>query len=508
MNTIIRDTIITYALNKSLNESAKDKAVKNYLKKQGIDDIEEIKKIRGNFLHDIPNLRLDNEKFMLGCIRMHYNGELNDVLTINNINNALKMIHNGGHTAEYDFDLNGLHATELSDTFREIQKVMGNNDRKRSENSKITGKTEYTIIPIESFKEAKLYGKYTSWCVTHQKNAFNSYTINGARFYFCLHKNFKNIQRNDDNAPLNEWGLSMIAVNVDKNGDLTRITTRYNHEYNGENNPELETTEQLEKVLNVKFYDTFKPYTREDLRKKGIIFFDDVQDLLDNGEEPCKIFDGIFQAGENFNRVFLNNKQNFIDSNNKLLSSQWFTRTSDFDSGIAKVYNDNHAINYINTKGQFLFDVWLDNIYRKTQSANGFEFYVVEHNRKFNYVDEQFNLLSDIWYDDICCNNGLLELNIVLVQLEGKFNFLDLTTGKYLLDKWPDYIGNVAPCCNYIIQVRIDDKGWNYFDIRRRKYISDRWFTYVSLFNDEIGFGRAYLNDTEYKIDKNGKIVQ
>lgn len=48
--SIIKDTIIEYALNKSLNESKSAKLVKNYLKSRGYDDIDDIKNIRGRIL--------------------------------------------------------------------------------------------------------------------------------------------------------------------------------------------------------------------------------------------------------------------------------------------------------------------------------------------------------------------------------------------------------------------------------------------------------------------------
>lgn len=324
--SIIKDTIIEYALNKSLNESKSAKLVKNYLKSRGYDDIDDIKNIRGRILQNIPNVRLDDEKFMLGCVRMYLDNELGDIQSIRSLNNALKLIHAGGHVDDYDFDLNGLHIDELSNTFREIQKSMGTNDRKRSADAQITGKCDYKIIPINSFEEAQQYKKYTNsnqpWCVTSSVTAFEQYTKGGNRFYFCLQNGFQEIKRNDTDAPLNKYGLSMIAVNVDANGDLTRITTRYNHDFDGENNPGLETTEQLERVLNVKFYDTFKPYTKDELHQMGIILFDEVQDLLDNGTPADEIFEWVDDPFENIRRVRLNDKYNFINSKNKLISTK------------------------------------------------------------------------------------------------------------------------------------------------------------------------------------------
>ena len=275
-------------------------------------------RITGALQHDIPNLRLDKAKFLLGCCRMFIDGQLRDAQSITYVDNALKFIHTDGHTVEFNEDLNGKTPQELYEMFREARKQQANNDRERSANFQTTGGSNYKIIPINSFNEAQPYGRYTSWCVTHDKGAFVSYTQGGNRFYFCLREGFQNVEKNNTDAPLNEWGLSMIAVNVDVNGDLTRVTTRYNHEFNGENNPELETTEQLEKVLNVRFYETFKPYTRDELHQMGIILFDEVQELLDSGKNPKEIFSDVYDFKDGFAAVKLNGKWNFINKNGQL----------------------------------------------------------------------------------------------------------------------------------------------------------------------------------------------
>ena len=54
------------------------------------------------------------------------------------------------------------------------------------------GKSQYNIVRIDSFEQAQQYGQYTSWCVTHDENMFNSYTNNGiGQFYFCLRHGFE-----------------------------------------------------------------------------------------------------------------------------------------------------------------------------------------------------------------------------------------------------------------------------------------------------------------------------
>jgi len=61
-----------------------------------------------------------------------------------------------------------------------------------------------------------------------------------------LKKGFENVKKKvGENVPLDEYGLSMISVLIDNTdgGSADRITTRWNHEHNGENNKALCTAE-------------------------------------------------------------------------------------------------------------------------------------------------------------------------------------------------------------------------------------------------------------------------
>lgn len=90
------------------------------------------------------------------------------------------------------------------------------------------------------------------------------------------------------------------------------------------------------------------------------IKFEEVQNLLDSGKKPGKIFDDVLGEKEGFRVVVLNDKQNYIDSNNKLLSpNQWFDDSRSFNGGFGKIkYNEKY--NLINKKGELVFDIWFD----------------------------------------------------------------------------------------------------------------------------------------------------
>ena len=346
--------IVCNAINKVLlSESKQDDLAKEYLKNHGYEDNDTRLKIRGELLRQVPNLKLDKRKFMLAAVRYFCDGQLTDNSSLASFNKALKLIHDGGHTDEFDYDLNGMSIDDLTVKFRDIAKQSGEEDRMRSANRQFTGKSEYTIIPITSFEDAKRYGRYTSWCVTHGESAYDSYTKGGEKFYFCLRNGFENVSKKaGENAPLDDYGLSMISVLVDCMGDLDRVTTRWNHDFGGENHPELSTTEQLEDLLNVNFYNTFVPYTKDELLEKGIIPPYAVPETLAQGVPPEKIFTWIDEFYEGIAKVRLGNKYNYINTDGELLSTnQWFDYCYEFYEGLAIVAVGNRYYK-IDTKGQ------------------------------------------------------------------------------------------------------------------------------------------------------------
>ena len=199
--------------------SKQDKAALRYLNTKGITNYTQKMYIIGTLKHDVPNLRLNKCKFVTAGLRMYYSGELYDEQSIRSFDTVLNYIHKGNHASEYDFNLNGLSLNELSSKYKDNIVTDCKNDRIRSEQTMRNGGNGYTIIPINTYEQAHKYSQYTSWCVTHGQNAFDEYTKYGNRFYFCLKNGFENTPQNDNFAPLNTYGLSMISV--------ARITMSY-----------------------------------------------------------------------------------------------------------------------------------------------------------------------------------------------------------------------------------------------------------------------------------------
>ena len=199
--------------------------------------------------NDLPVLRDKNGgKFILGVTRMFLDRQLTDASTIQNLNKTLKLLTHG-HFNEYDRNLNGMSAQDVISRFATAMKRMDDSEREELAGMKFMGDSNYQIVRIDNFKQASRYGRYTSWCVTHQKDMFNSYTSDGiGQFYFCLRNGFENEPKEmGEGCPLDSYGLSMVAVSVDDVGRLNTCTCRWNHDNGGNDNISVDRISELYK---------------------------------------------------------------------------------------------------------------------------------------------------------------------------------------------------------------------------------------------------------------------
>ena len=389
---------------------------------------------------------------------------------------------------ELDSNLNNMTFDELKTMLNDRRKKYNEANKSKLSSKNVSSK-DYRVVPILSEEQAEQYGKYTSWCITH--GSYSGYAKNGSRFYFCLKNGFENVKKETgDGCPLDDYGLSMVSVLVDIDGEPTIITTRWNHEHDGENNERLHTAEQVQEILGVNFYKTFKPYTKEELKELGIVSFDEAKERLESGEDPFNIFQNVHKINDGFSKVQLNDKMNLIDKNGKLLFDKWFDWISDFNDGFSKVQL-NDKMNFIDKNGKLLFDKWF---YWISYFNNGFS--KVQLNGKWNFIDKNGKLLSDKWFDWISdFNNGFSK-----VQLNDKVNFID-KNGKLLSDKWFDWISDFD---DGFYRVRLNDK-YNYID-EHGKLLSDKWFDEAFTFDGDNPM--VQLNGEWYKIDKHGVLTE
>ena len=343
-----------------IRESQESKSIsaakKLVMQKLGYNEQQANEFIRVKLRNNIPTLRTpQGGKFILGVTRMFCDGELRSANDIGNLNSTLKLVASDAHINEYDRNLNGMSCQELIQRFA---KAMSDNlDAEKDEINQMAFDTpsDYEIVRIDSFEQAEEYGDYVSWCVTHDGGMFDSYTNDGFnQFYFCLKNGFENVEEvQSEGCPLDEYGLSMIAVSVNENGMLNTCTCRWNHDNGGDDS--IMNAKEVSQVIGMNFFEVFKP------NNKWKDLLTSVMQRLANGEDPRTIFDYVGDFCEGFAVVKINNKWNCINQEGRILSDQWFDYVGDFCEGFAKV-NLNNKYNFINQKGRILSNQWFDYI--------------------------------------------------------------------------------------------------------------------------------------------------
>lgn len=443
----------------------------------------------------------------------------------------------------YDGNLNGLSYEAFVSGLKEKRLERNRRNRERLQGAVEGNAGNYEIIPIEGFDEASKYGKYTSWCITKSVSNYNNYERGGRRFYFCLGNGFENVPKVvGENCPLDEYGMSMIAVLVNAEGEPDYITTRWNHDHDGENNPALRTAEQFQEKTGINFYSTFKPYTKEELHARGITLFEDVPELLASGVLPKNIFDRIYLEDNGFLRVTLQGKYNYVNGERQLVSKVWFANAEPFIDGLAEVSNgmgesgllkedgtlvndrwydaiygtvqgegderrpeymrvkQGNSWNFMNKEGKFLFPEWIKAEYMN-DFHEGFAIICTE-SLLYNFVNMRGQLLSREWFmDALDFHDGL-----ALVTKNGnmpQYNYIR-TDGTLLSSRWFDYCGQYfGESHSDLIVVRIEGR-YNYMN-KGGQIISNEWFDKAEPFHYGIGTVR---NGGKYNfISTEGKLV-
>ena len=219
---------------------------------------EDAMKIITAIRNDIPNSRANDCAYLPGITRMYLSGQIKDGRTISDINITLKLLAQA-HANEYDSDLNGISAQELIDRFSTARQDDIDNAKAENAKRQFDKNDNYKIVKISTPEEAAKYGEYTSWCVTHDASMYDNYTHGGLGiFYFLLKNGFENVyEERGENCPLDEYGLSMVAVSVNMDGSLNTVTCRWNHDNGGNDN--IMTDEQVSQLIGQDVYQVLKP---------------------------------------------------------------------------------------------------------------------------------------------------------------------------------------------------------------------------------------------------------
>lgn len=486
INEAFLHRIIKEEVAKLIIESQESKSISQakrlVMDRLGYDEKEADEFIRIKLRGDVPSLRTTNGgKFTLGVTRMFCDRQLTDAGTIMKLDSTLKLVSSDAHVNEYDRNLNGLSAQELIERFA---KAMSDNlEAEKDEVSRMAfdSPSDYDIVRIDSFEDAEEYGDFTSWCVTHDEYAFDSYTKNGInQFYFCLRNGFQDEEAvASDGCPLDSYGLSMIAVSVDEEGMISTCTCRWNHDNGGNDN--VMNSKQLSSVLRMNVFDALKP------NNKWKEILSDVMRRLSDGESPEEVFDDCYDFSEGFAKVELSGKWNFISTEGELLSERWFDGCGKFVEGFAEV-RLNGKENLINTEGELLSERWFDSCERFYKG-----FARVRLNDKFNFINTEGELLGEQWFD--YCDKFVEGFARVL---NDKWNFIN-TECEFLSELGFDYCYNFS---EGFAKVKLNGK-YNFISTEG-KLLSERWFD--DCYDFMGGFAKVWLDGKRYKMGTNGRL--
>jgi len=430
-----------------LTESQESKSIsaakKLAMDKMGWDEQRADKFVREELRGDLPVLRTRNGgKFILGATRMFCDNQLNDGGIIQRLNATLELVASDAHINEYDRNLNGLSAEELINRFSSARKTIGDKDREEVGALDLQVNNNYTIVQIDDFEQSSQYGKYTSWCVTHNENMLDSYTSGGiGQFYFCLKNGFENVPaETGEGCPLDEYGLSMIAVSVDGDGQLNTCTCRWNHDNGG--NDHIMNTQQISQLIGMNFYDVFKPnnklknFVEELLTKvKNGTPLDEVFQKVDEEDNDYAIVGTYFKGNNPWGLADM--KFNVLDKKtNTFVTNEWYAaiyHVQNTDRFV--VETENLFQNIVTLGGRFVFDDFVSSI--ESFIYENKDYYAVRYDSvNAALLDSSFNNATNETYKSIRIGdeNPTGKYVCQITERNGSTNLIDVH-GNRLYDK-------------------------------------------------------------------------
>ena len=150
----------------------------------------------------------------------------------------------------------------------------------------------------------------------------------------------------------------MIFVIVDMDGNLATCNVRWNHDANYKPGADVDfalTREEISQLTGYNFFAKFKPFSPEYFHENGMVTFEEINFMLQNGVEPEELFDLIGNESNGMRRVEYNTKFNFLKKDGTLLSpKRWFDGAHDFIDSVAWIWDDDKGANFLTPQGTFL----------------------------------------------------------------------------------------------------------------------------------------------------------
>ncbi len=470
----------------NLNEGVESKNMslaKHYLYKQLNCNEADAMKYIGAIKSQIPNCRLAKCKFILAMVRMWLNHELDQAETIAGVNRSLRYAASDAHINEYDNNLNNLSADDFIKKFASFAQQDLEQDKQDVAAQDYEENSDYYIVKIDSFQEAEEYGEYVDWCVTHDKEMFNNYTSNGTGvFYFCLREGWEEQEAvTGENCPLDEYGLSMIAVSVNRDGSSNTITCRWNHANGG--NDTIMTPKELSTVINRNFYDIFKPLTEEEIKRNQQEVLEDIrQELYDRMEWYDYGLDAIADPL-------------IWDYNGKIFDENPFDEDEENDIEEPSDYvlyykydNGNGQSVLLDNQGEIALDIVAEEIDSYVMENQRYFFCFTHNMKSFTLVNDHLKILGTV-------KNFWRDKDVIQFRNDtDKWNMMDVD-GNVLFDNWFDSLDGPRfggeNNNRYFFYINKNEDGVlkeNIFDIYTKKPVFDK----------PISFHSGVMRDANY----------
>ena len=424
---------------------------------------------------------------------------------LKNFKNLIGYIYT--NNLELNEDLNGLSYDELYTTIGSKMRIDAykkwSNGEDENQKKNVFG--EYTVIPINGYEDASKYSQYTSWCVTQGAHHYNSYTNDGSQFFFCLKNGFEGVKRiKGEGCPLDEYGLSMVSVLIRPNGDIKHITTRWNHDNNGEDNYSLNTLEQVENVLGI-------PRSVFSNKIPPEMEVDDIQRLIDEGIDINRLIKYYRQCGD---IMVITYKSKFNAMKDKvLLMGEWYNDVHFLDGNLIsfKKYDANRGtvFNFCDERGQMFpknMGFGTISVYDKkrdvfkisgTYGANlikrGSDSVLLPHNvSNMSPMKDGYAIIE---------TNGK-NTNIMTEDFKMLWDEPIRYRSSYIVNRRARYYKEMG---EGMLIVMNDNWKENYIDIHTKELISEEWFDDCQTFHD--GFGRITDNRKVNLIRRDGTLL-
>ena len=113
-------------------------------------------------------------------------------------------------------------------------------------------KKRYTVVRIDNYDELIPYAGYTEWCIVFSDVAMEYYLQGGKKLFVLIRSDMPRVHKaKGEGYPKDDYGLSLIAMIVDKDGSF-ECTSRWN---SFEEPPQLLTRDELISMLNKDDYE-------------------------------------------------------------------------------------------------------------------------------------------------------------------------------------------------------------------------------------------------------------